>query len=184
MAVISNVDLALGTQLPDFELEDVRTGKPVKGAHGSKGALVLFICNHCPYVIHLRSKLVEVAHHAIDQGIAVYAINSNDTEAYPQDAPSFMAAWAKEDGFRFPFLFDATQEVAKRFKAACTPDIFLFGKKEGLFYHGQFDSSRPKNSEPVTGADLKSAIDDLAFGRPLSHEVTPCMGCSIKWRQS
>jgi thiol-disulfide isomerase/thioredoxin len=176
-------DLPLGSTLPSFDL-------PVGGGEGrwrsadaaGKPLLVLFLCNHCPYVLHIAHKLGTLARTWQEQGLVVVGINANDPETYPEDAPERMPAEAKRAGYTFPYLFDASQEVAKAFHAVCTPDIFLFDAAGRLFYHGQFDSSRPKNTEPVTGADLDNAVQALLQHRAPPSQVTPCMGCSIKWR--
>jgi thiol-disulfide isomerase/thioredoxin len=150
-------------------------------ASGKRGVLVMFLCNHCPYVVHLRKELAHVANDALDRGFAVAAINSNDLESYPQDGPEHMARLARDEKWRFPFLFDRTQTVARAFRAECTPDIFLFDAKGQLAYHGQFDDSRPSSGKHVTGRDLIAAIEAVAAGRPPSPNQPPCIGCSIKW---
>jgi hypothetical protein len=183
--------LPLGTPLPlaqpgpQQRLIDVANGKPVDvGAvvKGKAGTLVMFICNHCPFVVHIRRELVLAAHEAIDRGLAVLAINSNDTESHPQDGPDAMRRLATEEGWRFPFLFDETQDVARAFDAQCTPDLYLFDASQRLVYRGQFDDSRPRNGKPVTGRDLRAAIDAVASGRTPSASQTPSVGCNIKWR--
>jgi hypothetical protein len=178
--------LELGTRLPSVRLVNATDGAEVDVdalAKGTKGLLVLFICNHCPYVVHLRSELVRAAHDALDRGLAVVAINSNDAVAYPHDGPAAMSALAKREGWRFPFLFDDTQDVARAFHAACTPDLFLFDAHQRLAYRGQFDDSRPSNGKPVTGKDLRAAIDAVAEGRAPSPDQRPSVGCNIKWRK-
>jgi thiol-disulfide isomerase/thioredoxin len=180
---MTGLDLPLGTPLPSFRLP--WGGQPEtwssEQAQG-KPLLVLFICNHCPYVIHIASRLAELAKKWQEQGVVVVGINSNDPETYPDDAPEKMPAEAARAGYDFPYLFDAEQSVAKAFRAACTPDIFLFDTAGKLFYHGQFDAARPKNDLPVTGADLDAAVQALLAGQPAPSAVQPCMGCSIKWR--
>ncbi len=184
MATSSNSQLSLGATLPNFTLPDVRDGASVASSSASdKGTLVAFVCNHCPYVVHIRKKLVEVANAAIDNGLSVYAINANDTTSHPQDGPDAMRALAKSDGFTFPFLFDESQDVARAFGAACTPELFLFDGARKLVYHGQFDDSRPGNGKPVTGADLSAAIDAVLRGEPPSGDQKVAIGCSIKWRR-
>jgi hypothetical protein len=178
--------LPLGTPLPSLRLPDAVTGRMVDAAGlalDRKGLLVAFICNHCPYVRHVRAELVRVAHAALDGGFAVVAVNSNDSKAYPEDGPAEMARLAREEGWRFPFVFDETQEVAKAFRAACTPDLFLFDGRGLLAYRGQFDDSRPSNDRPVTGASLRAAIDAVAEGRAPPSEQRPSVGCNIKWRR-
>jgi hypothetical protein len=179
--------LSLGIPLPALVLPDSVTGKLVDAAHlvrGKKGLLVAFICNHCPFVKHILPELVRVSHAAIDQGFAVVAVNSNDEETYPQDGPKEMRKLAQLEGWRFPFVFDATQEVARAFHAACTPDLFLFDADAKLAYRGQFDDSRPSNGKPVTGASLVDAFEELAAGRQPAKDQQPSIGCNIKWKPS
>ncbi len=181
----SSRDLALGTTLPPVRLKDAVRGELVDVsalAAGKKGLLVAFICNHCPYVVHVREQLVRVAHEALDRGLAVVMINSNDEETYPQDAPPAMAKLARDEGWRFPFLFDDTQDVARAFGAVCTPDIYVFDAASKLAYHGQLDDSRPSNGKPVTGRDLRAAVDAVASGGAPSADQKPSVGCSIKWK--
>jgi thiol-disulfide isomerase/thioredoxin len=172
--------LELGTVAPDFNLESVNGGSlSLSYADQSKGFVILFICNHCPYVLHIEDKLVEVANEYIAKGIGFIAISSNDIEKYPQDSPEKM----KEKGYPFPYLFDESQEVAKEYKAACTPDLFVFDKNRKLVYCGQFDDSRPKNDNPVTGNDLVEALDAVLEGRTIPEEKqVPSIGCNIKWK--
>ncbi len=176
--------LPLGTGLPVVRLIDAVSNAEVDVATlatGKRGVLVAFICNHCPYVVHLRKELVRVAHEAIDRGVAVVAINSNDRDAYPQDGPEAMARLAKDEAWRFPFLFDASQDVARAFRAECTPDLYLFDGDRKLVYRGQFDDSRPSNGKPVTGRDLRSALDAVLSGKKPSADQKPSIGCNIKW---
>jgi hypothetical protein len=178
--------LELGTPLPTVVLDDVVTGKPVDvsaAAKGAKGLVVAFLCNHCPYVVHLRAPLVRLLNDAVERGVSAVAINSNDVTTYPQDGPLAMARLATSEQWRFPFLLDSTQEVAKAFRAACTPDFFVFDAAQRLAYRGQFDDSRPGNGKPVTGRDLGAAIDALVAGKVPSVEQTPSVGCNIKWRR-
>jgi hypothetical protein len=177
--------LQLGTPWPTIRLKNAVDGALVDvamSAAGKRGALVMFICNHCPFVVHIRRELVAVAHEAIDRGLAVFAINSNDSDAYPQDGPDAMATLARAEKWRFPFLFDPTQEVARLMRAQCTPDLYLYDSEGKLAYRGQFDDSRPSNGKPVTGRDLRGAIDAVAAGMAPSTEQKPSVGCSIKWR--
>jgi peroxiredoxin len=173
----------LGMAAPDFNLPEP-TGEPycLGDQAIDKGLLVIFMCNHCPYVIHIREKLVEKVRTYQEQGITVVAINSNDFTGYPDDNPKNMAVIARSHGYTFPFLVDERQEVAKTYGAACTPDFFLFNAAKKLVYRGQFDGARPGNSEPVTGGDLSAAIDRLIAGRPVSPDQRPSMGCNIKWK--
>lgn len=185
MAETPSAMLPLGTPLPALRLPDTVTGKVVDGAElarGKKGLLVSFICNHCPYVKHIRQELVRVSHEALDLGLAVVAINANDEVAYPQDGPAAMKALATEEGWRFPYAFDATQEIARAFKAACTPDLFLFDAQGKLAYRGQFDDSRPSLPKPVTGAALRAAVQAVAQGRAPSPDQKASVGCNIKWK--
>ncbi len=185
MAETPSAMLPLGTPLPPFRLADAVSGRTVDGAElarGKKGLLVAFICNQCPYVKHIRSELVRASHEALDQGFAVVAINSNDEAAYPQDGPAAMKQLATAEGWRFPFLFDQTQEVARSFRAACTPDLFLFDGGLRLAYRGQFDDSRPSLPRPVTGSSLRGALAALAAGKAPSPEQRASVGCNIKWK--
>jgi thiol-disulfide isomerase/thioredoxin len=178
--------LPLGTPLPSIDLVNAVDGSRVdvgQLARGKHGVLVMFLCNHCPYVVHIRNELARAANEAIDRGIAVVAINSNDAETYPQDGPEAMKRLAVDDGWRFPFLFDESQAVAKAFGAECTPDLYLFDEARALVYRGQFDDSRPSNGKPVTGRDLRAAVDAIASGRKPSVDQKPSIGCSIKWRK-
>jgi hypothetical protein len=178
--------LELGTPLPAVVLDDVVTGTPVDvtaTAKGAKGLVVAFLCNHCPYVVHVRATLVRLLNDAVLRGLSVVAINSNDVTTYPQDGPAAMARLAKSELWRFPFLLDSTQEVARTFRAACTPDFFVFDAGQRLAYRGQFDDSRPGNGKPVTGRDLGAAIDALLAGKVPSVEQKPSVGCNIKWRK-
>ena len=168
---------------PDFTLPDP-TGKQYSLAdlRFDKGFLVVFMCNHCPYVIHIRKKLVEKVRTYQEQGITVVGINSNDFNAHPDDSPENMVIDAETYGYSFPYLVDEGQQVAQSYGAACTPDFFLFNADLKLVYRGQFDSARPGNSEPITGADLSSAVDNLIAGKSISVEQRPSMGCNIKWK--
>jgi peroxiredoxin len=176
--------LALGTKAPQFSLNDVTTGKPVSpDSFGSAPALlVMFICNHCPFVKHVAAELARLGKDYQARGVAVVAINSNDADTYPDDGPEKMAAEAKSRGYTFPYLYDATQAVAKAYRAACTPDFFLFDSRHQLVYRGQLDSSRPDNGIPVTGQDLRAALDNVLSGKPVSSEQRASLGCNIKWR--
>ena len=177
--------LPLGTRRPTIRLTNAVDGAAVDVdmlATGKPGTLVMFVCNHCPYVVHIRKELGRVANAAMEKGFAVVAINSNDIETYPQDGPTAMASLARDEGWRFPFLFDETQEVAKAFDAQCTPDLYVFDAAGKLAYRGQFDDSRPSNGKPVTGRDLRAAIDAVAAGRAPSSDQVPSVGCSIKWK--
>ena len=184
MSATPSTMLALGTKLPEFSLVNAATGDLVSASDIKiqNGVLVLFICNHCPFVINIRKELVKVANEALSAGVAVIAINSNSIESHPQDGPTHMKELAVSEGWRFPFLFDDTQQVAKAFTAACTPDIFLFDANQGLVYRGQFDDSRPSNGKPVTGADLRAAIAAVVAKKSVSQDQKPSIGCNIKWK--
>ena len=185
MSAVESTMLELGTKAPDFTLPIVTGGKLNlnKYSKNSKGIVVAFICNHCPYVKHLNNKLVEIANSYIQQGIGFVAISSNDVEKYPADSPEKMIEVVKEENYPFPYLYDETQEVAKDYMAACTPDFFLFDENNELVYRGQFDESRPGNGKEATGADLKKALDALLEGeKPIETQI-PSIGCNIKWKQ-
>jgi len=175
--------LDLGTKAPDFSLPAAHGHKVSLADFASaKVLVVLFICNHCPYVKHIRRGLAQVARDYLPRGVAFVAINSNDIDQYPDDSLPNMAAEAEQFGYEFPYLFDETQAVAKAYRAACTPDIYVFDEKRVLVYRGQFDESRPGKDIPVTGEDLRAAIDALLAGKPVSDDQVPSMGCNIKWK--
>lgn len=183
MPAVASTMLELGTPAPDFRLADT-SGKMVSlaGFKDASGLLVMFICNHCPYVKHIRHALAQFGREYQPKGLAIVAINANDPQAYPDDSPAKMAQEAKAIGYTFPYLFDQSQEVAKRYRAACTPDFFLFDKARKLVYRGQFDGSRPGNNVPVTGADLRAAADAVLQGKAPAADQKASIGCSIKWR--
>ena len=183
MAIPSTM-LALGTKAPDFELPDVVTGTTVsiRDFDGKRALLVMFICRHCPYVKHVRTELARLGRDFADSDLAIVAISSNDPAEYPEDAPESLAEDARQAGYAFPYLFDETQEVAKAYTAACTPDFFLFDADRALVYRGQLDDSRPSNGLPVTGEDLRAAIDAVLSGGPVAQEQRASIGCGIKWR--
>jgi peroxiredoxin len=183
MAATSTM-LPLGTEAPDFSLADVVSGRTVtrRDFDDAMALLVMFICRHCPYVAHVRPELAAVAREHVGTGLGIVAISANDPATYPEDAPEGLSAEAVEAGYTFPYLFDETQEVAKAYTAACTPDFFLFDRDRRLVYRGQFDASRPGNGVPVTGEDLRAAIDAVLEERPVPPEQHPSVGCSIKWR--
>ncbi|WP_430906424.1 thioredoxin family protein [Maribacter sp. 2-571] len=176
--------LPLDTQAPAFQLPDTvsDTIMTLDDCKGEKGTVVLFICNHCPFVIHVNPLLSSLAKTYQAKGIAFVAISSNDIDNYPQDAPDLMKATALKEGYSFPYLYDASQEVAKAYDAACTPDSYLFDGSQKLVYRGQLDDSRPGNGLPLSGADLSGAMDALLDGRPISENQKPSIGCNIKWR--
>lgn len=176
--------LELGTQAPDFTLFDTINNQLVSldDFDNAKGLLVVFMCNHCPFVKNILDEFVIAARDLQQKGIGVVAISSNDVENYPDDSPKKMASLARENRFSFPYLYDGTQEVAKAFHAACTPDFFLFDENDKLVYRGQFDDSRPGNDEPVTGKDLREAVE-LLFDGEVKEDQKPSMGCNIKWKK-
>jgi len=183
MVATPSTMLPLGTAAPDFRLPDTagrRVGRDEFA--GAPALLVAFLCNHCPFVQHLRGELARFGREYQARGLAVVAVSSNDVGAYPDDSPEKMAEEVEKVGYTFPYLFDETQEVAKAYRAACTPDFFLFDAARRLVYRGQFDASRPGNGVPVTGADLRAAADAVLAGRPAPAEQRPSIGCNIKWK--
>lgn len=175
--------LELGTPAPDFSLPDTDSALiSLRDLADAPVLLVMFICNHCPFVRHVRSELARIGRDYGARGVAVVAINANDAEQYPDDAPPAMKREKEEAGYTFPYLFDETQEVAAAYRAACTPDFFVFDADRRLVYRGQLDDSRPGNDVPVTGRDLRAALDALLDGRPVSVEQKPSLGCNIKWK--
>jgi peroxiredoxin len=181
MAISSSM-LPLGTQAPDFALPDTN-GKIVSRAqYGNAPLLVMFICNHCPYVKHVRSELANIGREYHSRGVGVVGISSNDIEQYPADSPAAMAEEKRIAGYTFPYLYDESQEVARAYRAACTPDFFLFDRSGGLVYRGQLDDSRPSNGKPVTGRDLRAALDAVLADEPISEDQIPSIGCGIKWK--
>ena len=183
MAKESNM-LALGTLAPDFELPDTVSGRNYKfrDLASGKATLIMFICNHCPYVKHVNKGLVDLARDYIPKGVSFIAVSSNDVENYPQDSPDKMKIVAQEEGYPFPYLYDETQEVARAYNAACTPDFYLFDGDMKLVYRGQMDDSRPSNGKPVTGRDLRNAIDLVLAGKEVPEKQIPSIGCGIKWK--
>jgi peroxiredoxin len=186
MARTPSVMVDLGTPAPDFHLPDVVTGKMISlDTFADKtGLLVMFICRHCPYVKHIQHELAKLGRDYQDKDLGIVAISSNDAEKYPDDSPESLKEMAKELGFTFPFCYDETQAVAKAYQAACTPDFYLFDRERKLVYRGQFDDSRPKSDPPipVTGKDLRAAIDALLSGQPISPDQRASIGCNIKWK--
>lgn len=182
MAIESTM-LALGTPAPQFSLPEPATGSTVSldDLHGP-ALVVTFICNHCPYVKHVAAGLAELGRDLADKGVAMVGISSNDVVTYPQDGPDEMAAEARKQGWTFPYLYDETQDVARAFSAACTPDTFVFDGDRRLVYRGQLDDSRPGNGKPVTAADVRAAVDAVLAGKPVDADQRPSIGCGIKWR--
>ena len=184
MAATESRMLALGTAAPDFRLPDVVSGDTISLATfaDKKALLVMFICRHCPFVVHVKHELVRLGKDYAGKSAGIVAISSNDADKYPDDAPASLKEMAAELGFRFPLCHDETQQVAKAYSAACTPDFFLFDGQRKLVYRGQLDESRPGNSVPVTGRDLRAAIEAVLAGKPVNPNQTPSIGCNIKWK--
>ncbi|RUR13200.1 thioredoxin family protein [Legionella sp. km772] len=176
--------IALGTKAPYFELEDVTTGKKIRfnGQNQHKATLIFFICNHCPYVKHINHELTRLANDYIPRDVLFLAINSNDVINYPDDSPENMRLTAQQEKYPFSYLYDETQEVAKAYQAACTPDFYLFDEQHSLVYRGQLDDSRPGNDIPVTGDSLRHALDCLLNGQPINGIQKASLGCNIKWK--
>ena len=184
MAKTLSTMLELGTPAPDFNLKDVTTGATISlsSFREDKAFLVMFICRHCPFVKHVQNELAKIGADYRSKGLGLVAISSNDIKSHPEDAPEKLKEMAAELGFNFPFVFDETQEVAKAYSAACTPDFFLFDAGRKLVYRGQLDDSRPESGIPVTGRDLRLAIEATLAGRPVDDDQAPSIGCNIKWR--
>lgn len=183
MVQTASTMLPLGTQAPAFALPDAKDAKvSLSDFADAPAVLVVFMCNHCPYVKHVAEGLAQLAEHYQRRGVAVIGINANDADAFPDDAPAKMAEEVKKRGYTFPYLYDATQCVAKAYHAACTPDFYVFDKDRKLVYRGQMDSSRPGNNVPVTGEDLRAALDAVLEGKPVSANQRPSLGCNIKWK--
>ena len=185
MALTQSTMLELGTQAPDFSLPDVISGKTVslKSFTNKKTLLVMFICQHCPYVQHVKEELARLGKDYVNRDIGIVAVSSNDAKSYPDDAPVELKKMATSLGFTFPFCHDEMQQVAKAYTAACTPDFFLFNERRQLVYRGQLDDSRPGSGKPVTGQDLRAAIEAVLTGKPVSRDQKPSMGCNIKWKR-
>jgi peroxiredoxin len=183
MAAVTSIMLPLGTEAPAFQLPDIQ-GKTISISdfRDAPALLVVFMCNHCPYVKHIRESLVELVKEYQAKGVAVVAINANDVDTYPEDSPELMARDAEIYGYTFPYLYDQTQQVARAYKAACTPDFFLFDRDRRLVYRGQIDSSRPGNDKPLSGEDLRAALEAVLAGGRISPQQKPSMGCNIKWK--
>lgn len=182
MTATSSLMLSLGTRAPAFNLPDVHGSLITLDHYAKEPLLVIFMCNHCPYVKHVRKGLLLLVREYQQKGVGIIGINSNDAGAYPDDAPDKMLEDAIEYDYTFPYLYDETQEVAKAYHAACTPDFFLFDKDKNLFYRGQMDDSRPGNGVPVTGKDLRSALDAKLSGKQMIQPQKPSIGCNIKWK--
>jgi peroxiredoxin len=183
MVMTASTMLPLGTKAPEISLPNV-DGKTVSlpDFADRKAVVVMFICNHCPFVKHLRSALAEFGKEYQAKGVGIVAVSSNDVASHPDDSPERMKEEAKSAGYTFPYLYDATQSVAKAYKAACTPDFYVFNSDFALVYRGQFDDSRPSNGKPITGKDLRAAVDAVLAGKPPLTEQRPSIGCNIKWK--
>lgn len=177
--------LELGTSAPDFSLPDVVSGERIslESFGGNKGLLIMFLCPHCPYVKHIQSGLAALLKEYADAPLGIVAIGSNDAAQFPEDSPDGLRAQATNLGFHFPYCYDESQAVAKAYRAACTPDFFLFDGARKLVYRGQMDGARPKNDTPVSGSDLRAAIDAVLGGRPVDPVQRPSIGCNIKWKK-
>lgn len=184
MARTESNNFPIGTKAPSFQLPDTVSGRQMTFADvkGMEGTVVIFMCNHCPFVKLINHKIAELAKAYQEKGVNFVAISSNDVQNYPEDAPELMAKLAQEEGFIFPYLYDSTQEVAKAYDAACTPDIYVFDKDERCYYHGQIDDARPGNGVEVTGQDLTSALNQLLEGADYQGNMKPSIGCNIKWK--
>lgn len=185
MALTPSNMLDLGTQAPEFRLPDVVSHDMISLDYLDKApaSLIMFICNHCPYVIHVHDELLRLQNDYLPKGVKMIAISSNDVENYPDDSPEKMKLLATDLGFKFPYLFDESQEVARAYDAACTPDFYLFDENKTLVYRGRLDGSRPGNDIPLTGEDLRNAIDQVLDGNTVGSEQMPSMGCNIKWKR-
>jgi len=185
MSLTPSTMLPLGTQAPDFKLPDVVSGRTVSlnDFKTKKGLAVMFICQHCPYVQHIKQELTRLGKDYASKDIALVAISSNDADNYPDDSPAELKKFATAESFAFPFLYDESQDIAKSYTAACTPDLYLFNKKRELVYRGQLDDSRPGNGKPVTGKDLRAAIDAVLTDKPVNQDQRPATGCNIKWKK-
>ncbi|MFA6241838.1 MAG: thioredoxin family protein [Candidatus Hydrogenedentales bacterium] len=184
MSLTPSTMIPLGTPAPDFSLPDTVTGKTVSlnDFKDSKALLVMFVCNHCPYVKHVAAELARIGRDYAGKSVGIVAISSNNVKTHPQDGPDKMALEAKAQGYTFPYLYDESQAVARAYSAACTPDFFLFDGTHKLVYRGQLDDSRPGGNTPVTGADLRAAIDAVLAGKQVSAQQRPSVGCNIKWK--
>lgn len=186
MPAVETTSIPLGFKAPDFTLPDTVSGQKLalKDLRGSKGTIVMFICNHCPYVVHVKEQLVSLANDYQKKGIGFIAISSNDIEKYPADSPENMKIFATENNFSFPYLYDETQDVARAYDAACTPDFSIFDENLLCIYRGQLDSSRPGNGKPVNGEDIRYFLNELLEGKISARKQIPSIGCSIKWKMN
>lgn len=184
MAQTPTTLIPLGFKAPMFSLPDTVSGKvkSLDELKGGKATVIMFICNHCPFVVHVKDELVRLANDYIPQGVSFIAISSNDVEKYPQDSPDKMKEFAAANNFPFPYLYDETQDVARAYSAACTPDFSIFNSELNCVYRGQLDDARPSNGKPVTGKDIREALNNIIAGKPVSENQLPSIGCSIKWK--
>jgi peroxiredoxin len=184
MALTPSNMLPLGTKAPDFTLYDTITAQQynLEQVRDENATVIMFICNHCPYVKHVQPELVRLARDYQKENVGFVAISSNDAESYPEDAPELMRKEAQKLNYPFPYLYDETQDVARAYHAACTPDFYVFDKDLKLVYRGQLDDSRPGNQKPLTGKDIRAALDDILHGNPVSEDQIPSQGCNIKWK--
>ncbi|GLR17882.1 thioredoxin family protein [Portibacter lacus] len=184
MSYVESIMIDLGTKAPDFKLPDTVSGKELTYAdvQGENGTVVMFICNHCPYVIHVNEELINLANDYKAKGIGFVAISSNDAINYPQDGPALMKKHAEEVGYNFPYLYDESQEVAKAYEAACTPDMYVFDHNQELYYRGRIDDARPNTDREITGIDIRNAMDDMLAGKAAPEKQYPSGGCNIKWK--
>jgi len=184
MALTHSTMIPLGTKAPDFKLLDAVSDSEMnlEQLKSDNATVIMFICNHCPYVKHVQQGLVELANDYVSKGVSFIAINSNDVKNYTEDSPDNMKKVAERLGYPFPYLFDETQEIAKAYDAACTPDFYIFDEGLKLIYRGQMDDSRPGNGKPVTGRDIRKALDQILGGTPVSEDQIPSIGCNIKWK--
>lgn len=177
--------MPLGTKAPDFKLIEPLTNKyrSLCELKSKKATVIMFICNHCPFVKHIQMELIKLSNDYIDKGVSFIAINSNDSKKYSEDSPENMAEEAKKYRYPFPYLYDETQEIAKKYQAACTPDFYIFDNHLKCVYRGQLDSSRPGNNIPVTGTDIRNALESILNGKPITQDQFPSLGCNIKWKK-
>lgn len=184
MALTESKEFELGMVAPEFMLLNTVTGQELSlaDAKGTNGTVVMFICNHCPYVVHINAELIRIANDYMERGFGFVAISSNDVGTYPEDGPDKMKQTAEQLGYPFPYLYDATQDVARAYDARCTPDVYVFDAELKLAYHGQLDDSRPRNNLPVNGADIRLAMDAVLSNQPPLEVQKPSIGCNIKWK--
>ncbi len=185
MVATPSTMLELGTKAPEFSLLDTISGETLSlaGLKSDRATVVMFICNHCPFVKHVNPQLVQLANDYQPRGVSFVAISSNDVENYPEDSPEKMKEYAARLGYPFPYLYDETQEVARAYSAACTPDFYIFDRDLKLAYRGQLDDSRPNSGIPLTGADMRAALDNILAGKPVDPDQKPSLGCNIKWKE-